>query len=189
MCDGCVGISALYVTGNHIFCIEFNFVNEVHPNEDRVKDHTTIGPGSDVRLPAGLGGLQPVRAHHRGARALRDGRRQIANRWRGQAPQLIFVFSKQENKLQIIFIVSSMKISVQVGQAPNLDYLKSSNMEGAKPKLAVSVAQNTSAAAIHNYSTAFYQVSHITLLLNFPTNVSHFFNFVILLGPELPSGV
>ena len=57
-----------------------------------------------------------------------------------------------------------MKISVQVGQAPNMDYLKSSNTEGAKPKLAVSVAQNTSAAAIHNYSTAFYQVSHITLL-------------------------
>ena len=68
-----------------------------------------------------------------------------------------------------------MKISVQVGQAPNMDYLQSSKMEGAKPKLAVTVAQNKSAAAIHNYSTAFYQVSHITLLLNFPTNVSHFF--------------
>ena len=78
---------------------------EAHPNEDRVKDHTTIGPGSDVRLPAGLGGLQPVRAHHRGARSLRDGRRQIAHCWRGQAPHLIFVVSKQENKLQIIFIV------------------------------------------------------------------------------------
>ena len=64
---------------------------EVHLNEDRVKDHTTIGPGSDVRLPAGLGGLQPVRAHHRGARALRDGRRQVAHRWRGH---LIFIVSK-----------------------------------------------------------------------------------------------
>ena len=79
---------------------------EVHPNKDRVKDHITIDPGSDVRLPAGLGGLQPVRAHHRGARSLRDGRRQIAHRWRGQAPHLIFVVSKQEKKLQIIFIVS-----------------------------------------------------------------------------------
>ena len=56
-----------------------------------------------------------------------------------------------------------------------MDYLKSSNMEGAKPKLAVSVAQNNSAAAIHSYSTAFYQVSHITLFLNFPTSVSQFF--------------
>ena len=67
-----------------------------------------------------------------------------------------------------------MKIPVQVGHTANMDYLKSSNMEEAKPKLAVSVAQNKSAAAIHSYSTAFYQVSHITLLLNFPTSVSQF---------------
>ena len=148
---------------------------EVHLNEDRVKDHTTIGPGSDVRLPAGLGGLQPVRAHHRGARALRDGRRQVAHRWRGQAPHLIFVVSKQENRLQLLSLLFlSMKIPVQVGHTANIDYLKSSTMEEAKPKLAVSVAQNKSAAAIHSYSTAFYQVSHITLLLNFPTSVSQF---------------
>ena len=83
-----------------------------------------------------------------------------------------------------------MKISVQVAQAPNMEYLKSSDMEGAKPKLALSVAQNTSAAAIHSYSSAFYQVSHITLLLNFPNSASvFFFNFAISFGPELPNGI
>ena len=82
-----------------------------------------------------------------------------------------------------------MKISVQVGQAANMDYLKSSSMEEAKPKLAVSVAQNKSAAAIHSYSTAFYQVLHIVLLLNFPTRLSFFFYFAILFGPQLPNGV
>ena len=87
---------------------------------------------------------------------------------------LSWLFQNKKTNCRLFLLFLSMKISVQVGQAANMDYLKSSNMEEAKPKLAVSVAQNKSAAAIHSYSTAFYQVSHITLLLNFPTSVSQF---------------